>query len=438
MSEASRGRLGMALVGITTLFLFADQNLMAPNLTLIAREFGFSDVERDQKLGGDVALAFWMLGGVVSLLVGWLTDRVNRRNLFVATLLIGELPCLLTGFAQTYEQLLVLRALTGVGIGGAIPLLYSLIGDWFPASQRARATAVIGLSMGLGIALGQLVAGFLGPAYGWRLPFILVAAPNFVLALVFWLVVREPPRGRNEAALVDLAVAGHGVGAVRWSDYKEVFRTPTAVLAFLQGIPGTVPWGVFFVFLNDFYAQDKGYSVQAATLLVMAIGGAAILGGFLGGLAGNRIYNRNPAWLPVFCGATTLLGIVPTALLLNYPASTGPDPSMATPLLLGVLSGFTIAITGSNVRAILINVTAPETRGSVFSLYNLADDLGRGFGPWVIGALVAGFGRVTAFNVANLFWVFCGVLLVAMARTFPRDEAALQARLRARAARAAA
>lgn len=432
MTDRSRTTLSMGLLGLTSFFLFADQNLMAPNLSLIAQEFGFSDVEKDQKLGGEVAVWFWMLGGVVSLGVGWLTDRVNRRNLYALTLIIGALPCFLTGYARTYDELLLCRALTGIGIGGAIPLLYSLIGDLYPANKRGNATATIGFAMGLGIAMGQLLAGMLGPEHGWRLPFLIVGAPNFLLAFVFLAAVREPVRGQSEAAFAGGGAAEHG-GKVRWSDYKEVFKARTAVLAFVQGIPGTVPWGVFFVFLNDFYSHDKGYSIQSATLLVMLIGGAAILGGFLGGLVGNRLYNRNPALLPLFCGATTLLGILPTAALLNYPAQSGPDASLTMPMIFGVLTGLLAAITGPNVRTILINVTAPETRGSVFSLYNLADDLGRGFGPAIIGVLVASFGRVTAFNVANLFWIFCGITLLYMARTFPADERALQARLAAKA-----
>lgn len=50
------------LFSITTVLLFADQNLMSPNLTAMAEEYGFTDEERDVKLGGDIALAFWVLG----------------------------------------------------------------------------------------------------------------------------------------------------------------------------------------------------------------------------------------------------------------------------------------------------------------------------------------------------------------------------------------
>ncbi len=106
---------------------------------------------------------------------------------------------------------------------------------------------------------------------------------------------------------------------------------------------------------------------------------------------------------------------------------------MILPLAIGFITGFTITITGPNVKAILLNVNSPETRGSIFSLFNLTDDLGKGFGPVIISLLIVAFGRVWAFNIANLFWLVCGVLLLVMIRTFPRDEASLNELLRRRA-----
>ena len=67
------------LICLTTFFLFADQNLISPNLTLIAREFGFSDLERDKKLGGEIALGFFLIGGVISIIA----VRSNKYSLFL-------------------------------------------------------------------------------------------------------------------------------------------------------------------------------------------------------------------------------------------------------------------------------------------------------------------------------------------------------------------
>jgi MFS family permease len=421
------------LLAIISFFLFADQNLMAPNLTQIGNEFGFTPEERDVKLGGNISLVFWVLGGLVTLGIGYLTDLISRKTLFVWVVVLGEIPCLLTGFAQNYDQLFWLRALTGIAIGGALPLTYSFIGDYFSNKNRAAAAGYIGLAQGLGIAMGQLLAGAVGPDMGWRLPFIIVAIPNFLLVILFALTVKEPSRGISEESLKDLIESGKVYTArINWKYYKELFRIKTNILVFLQGIPGTVPWGVFFIYLNDFYSQEKGYSIMVATTIVMAVGGGAILGGFIGGLIGNRIYNIKPKYLPLLCGSTTLAGIIPMAVLLNFPPFqvTG---SVSAPIIIGFFTGFIITITGPNVKAILLNVNTPETRGSIFSLFNLTDDLGKGFGPVIISLLIIGFGRLVAFNIANLFWLVCGVLLLVMMATFPKDEARLNAVLAGRA-----
>lgn len=433
--SAPKNTLALALLASSTLFLFADQNLMAPNLTQIANEFGMNAVERDVKLGGQVALGFWILGGIVSLLAGYLTDRVSRKRLFVVVTLIGALPCLLTGYARTYDELFVLRTMTGIGIGGALPLVYSLIGDFFPARKRAVATAFIGFAMGMGIALGQLLAGMLGPEYGWRLPFKLVAAPNLLLAPLIGLIVQEPSRGQAEEGLKEAMQKGETFHEkLEWSRVKELFKIKTNLFVFLQGIPGTVPWGIFFAYFNDYLAQDKGLSVQTATLVVMVLGGAAIVGGLVGGLIGGRLYLRNPSYMPVFSGIAAIVGIVPTILLIQYPSQAGKaSPDLLVAFILSIATGLIVAIPSSNVRAMLINVNSPQTRGTVFSLYNLADDLGKGLGPAIIGAFIAVMGRNTAFVVASLFWLFCGAVLLMSARAFPADEAALQQKLRSRA-----
>jgi MFS family permease len=434
MQMGMRSRATLVLfVGLIGL-LNADQNLLAPNLTAIGNEFHFSRAEIDKRLGADVNLVFWMLGGVVTLFIGYLTDRadlarfISRKFLLFLVALCGQLACLASGLVTTYEGLYWARAFTGLGIGGSFPLIYSLIGDYFPPEKRASASATLGLSMGLGIAGGQLLAGLLGPGLGWRMPFILVAVPGIALSLLFLVVAREPRRGGQEAALKDFLAAGHVYEErIRLRDLPLLLRVRTNLLVLLQALPGTVPWGVFFVYLNDYYAHDKGFSVPDATLLVMVIGAAAIGGGFVGGQLGQRLHNKSPRLMPLLCTATTLLATIPMALLINYPV--GPGTSLVGPLSVGVLTGFLAAMTGPNVYTMLINVNPPERRGAAFSLLNLFNDLGRGFGAWVVGGLAATLGRVAAFHIANAMWILCGVALFALIFLFPREEAALQERL---------
>lgn len=110
--EKWRRRKIVALYLITITILFADMNLLAPNLSTIADEFGMDDDERDVKLGGMIALGFFFVGAPVSFAIGWLADSVDRSPLFAATVFVGELGCFFTTFVRAYWQLYVCRLVT--------------------------------------------------------------------------------------------------------------------------------------------------------------------------------------------------------------------------------------------------------------------------------------------------------------------------------------
>ena len=405
--------IATAQIALISFFMFADQNLLGPNLTLIAEDFDMVDV-KDQYLGGLIPLVFWLLGGTVSLFIGYFTDIISRKKLFTLIVLIGEIPCFLSGFADTYMQFFVLRALTGIGIGGIIPLTYSLLGDYYSSNERIKIVTLIGLASGLGIAIGQLVSGMLGESFGWRLPFILFALPNFILAVIFFITAKEPERGQMDNNVQQFKISD-------FKDFSSIFKIKTNLLVFLQGIFGTIPWGVFSIFMIDYFVVDKGYSKPIATLVITLVGGMALLSSLIGGFAGNKLYQKNPKYLPLFCGLSTILGVIPTAFLINAPIRTEHNEIIL--VIYAAFTGLLIAMTAPNMKAILMNVNNPFSRGTVFSLYNFADDLGRGFGPFIIGnVLIYHFGRNMAFNIANVFWLICGCLILLMVKTFPKED----------------
>ena len=400
-------------IALISFFMFADQNLMGPNMTQIGMEFGFNDSDsRDHYLGSLINLAFWLLGGTVSLFIGYFTDLISRKKLFLIIVIIGEIPCLLSGFASSYIQFFIFRALTGIGIGGIIPLTYSLLGDYFSSKERIKIVTFIGFASGMGVAIGQLTAGMLGETYGWRLPFIIFSIPNFILGVIFYLTTKNPKRGAMDGNSEKFQISD-------FKNFKTLFNTKTNRLVFLQGLFGTVPWAVFGTFMIDYLSFNLKYERDgAATLALTIVGGMAILSSVIGGFVGNKLYNKNPKYLPLFCGLTTILGVIPTLLLINVPQNN--ETLLFT---YAVLTGLFIAMTPPNMKVILMNVNNPLNRGKVFSLYNFSDDLGRGFGPFIIGSLlVVLFGRNIAFNVASIFWLICGCFILMMVKTFPQED----------------
>ena len=107
----------VGLLTLTAMFLYADQNLLSPNMSAVAEDFDMTDKEKDLYLGGYLQLAFFVVGSPASFLIGWLADkptirgRANpRTRLFVLTIMIGEGPCLATYWVRRVRSRLV-RAL---------------------------------------------------------------------------------------------------------------------------------------------------------------------------------------------------------------------------------------------------------------------------------------------------------------------------------------
>lgn len=209
-----------------------------------------------------------MVGAPAALLFGWLCDRVDRRKLLFVAVVLGEAPAALTLLVSRYWHLFLLRVLTGISLGGALPVIFSLMSDLTSHGTRATAAAIIQVAVGAGLAVGQGIAGFVGPRLGWRAPFAIVAAPTTVLALLMLLTTQDPPRGRTEVALAEQFESGESFAYEERLDWKKVrclLSTPTNLACIGQGVFGCIPWGMLLTFLNDYLAQEKGLGVQAAT-----------------------------------------------------------------------------------------------------------------------------------------------------------------------------
>jgi MFS family permease len=427
---SSRDIITLSLLVAMSAFFFVDQRIMTAIIKELSAEYGVSE-----SVIGYIGSAFMLIGAAISIIFGYLTDKVSRKWLLVATVLIGEIPCLMTGFkvfTQTIESFTILRILTGIGIGGVYPICYSLIADYFREEHRPTATAWVNVAWMIGMVAGPVMAGFLTNTYGWRLPFLLAALPGFPTVLLFALYAKDPERGRTEAALEDLIRKGLTYKQkIKFSDFKVLVTNKTNIWMFLQSLPGTVPWGILGYWMIHFLEKSKGMSKEASTLVFLLLGGGAVVGGIVFAYIGEWLYKKNPKYLPILCGTFVLLGIIPAVALVNVPLGAGGIGQSAF-YILSFVTGFMVAVATANAKAITMNVNRPEHRGSIFALYNISDNIGQGFGPAIGGALI-GFGYTFMMNFALPFWVVCGAFLFVVARYITADRDALQKYLKDKA-----
>ncbi len=421
--------LTLWLLLLMMVLLNADQMVIAPNIAEVQKEFGITTREI-----GLIQGTFTVVGALISLVWGYMSDRFSRRKLMLFSVLIGEIPCFLSAFVQTYPQLFIARAFTGIGVGALFPLVFSYAADVFKEKERARANAFLSTAISLGAIVGMVVAGFTGTTFGWRLPFILVSVPNVFVVILFYLVSKEPKRGASEIAVGDLVEQGYTyLGKVRLSDYKDIFRIKTNLVLFIQGILGTIPWGAIPYFLVNFLETSKNLTKETATLVFIFFGVGNVLGIFFGGLIGGYLYKKKASYMPLFASITTAAGAFMALAALNFPPVTGVA-SFAVLSALGALAAATASMTGPNVKTMVMNTNEPENRGRIFSVFNLTDSLGIGFGQFFAGVVAASIGSVgAALNISALFWIPCSAILLVAVRSLPKDRQLLRKKMKRRA-----
>ncbi len=179
-----------------------DRNIINILLQSIKAEFRLTDAQ----LGVMTGLYFAILYNLVGLPTARLIDGgAIRRNIIAGGLALWSVATALCGVAQNYWQMLIFRAAIGVGEGTFGPSTMTLVSDYFGPTERARAMGTYVLALPLASLVGLPLGGWVAVHYGWRAALMLVGLPGLIVALIFRLTVREPPRGLAEGKPVTVA-----------------------------------------------------------------------------------------------------------------------------------------------------------------------------------------------------------------------------------------
>ncbi|MEH6582551.1 MAG: MFS transporter [Halioglobus sp.] len=365
-------RYALIMLTIAYALNFVDRQILVILQEPIKIEMGLSDVQLGLLSGFSFALVYITAG----IPIAYWADRGNRRNIIAIAVTVWSGMTALSGLAGNYTQLLLARIGVGIGEAGGSPPAHAMISDYYPPEKRATALSIYSMGVHLGVLLGFLIGGFVSQAFGWRVAFMAVGIPGVLFAIVFYLTVKEPLRGRWESA----AEASYKPSLKETLTLLKQYRSFWYIAAG-TGLSAFVGYGNGN-FAPSFLMRSHGLSVaEVGVVLAIFGGGGGMVGTFLGGYLADK-YGRNDkrwyVWIPAIAGCIGVPLGFPYLLMDNTYAVLGLMffVTMAINTYMGPCLAISHALVPPAMRALASAI--------LFFVLNL---IGLGLGPLTAGLL---------------------------------------------------
>ncbi|MCX5083826.1 MFS transporter [Streptomyces sp. NBC_00401] len=409
-----------------------DFQILSFAATYLKKDFGLTETQ----LGtlGTVGLFGTMIG---ALIMGYLADRMGRRPTIIVS--VAGFGVFMLGFAQadTYAHLVALRFISGLFLGGVLPLTWALAAEYAPKRFRVTAVSIIMCGYTLGGAAGGPVSNWLIPDYGWRSVFVLggVCSLLTVLAVLpllpesvkFLALKARPDSDERISRILSRFQPGLSIepGTRFTTEAQEqahsgkrftpaqLFRGHLAAITPLLWVVYLLSSALiyFLVFWTPMINERMGFSVSAAA----TIAALASVAGAVAQLFISRFVDRKGAgiilWMPlaaVVCMMTLGSGALAPAFYIAFVIG-------AKMFVNGGHGGIT-SIAGT------FYPTAIRANGAAWA--SSVAKIGAMVGPWLGGVILdAGLGAQGAFTV----FAVCPAVMVVVLFVFGRVQRRLPA-----------
>lgn len=356
-----------------------------------------------------------LLSGIVAIMVGVLTfplslaaDRWGRVRSLTLMAILWSVATLLCAVAESFETMLIGRALVGIGEAAYGSVGIAVVISVFPARLRATLSAAFMAGGSFGQILGVAIGGAIAASHGWRTAFAVIGIAGLVLGVLYPIIVRERRiRTLGGIPLTDPAALKVPLRALIGNRSVRLAYLGSGLQLFAAGaLPAWLP-----SYFNRYYhlPVDKAGSLAAVLLLVCAIGM------ILCGMLSDRISRDRPEH-KIALAIGYALG---TALCLTLAMLLPPGTPQL--VLLGAAM-FLVAGTVGPVGAMVANLTPLAIHGSAFATLTLANNLlGLAPGPILTGRFADGIGLANAFSLLPVPCLLAALTFATMRRSYLGD-----------------
>jgi MFS family permease len=360
----------LTLLIVVYTFNFIDRQILGILAGAIKRDLHLTDTQ----LGAMSGLAFAVFYTLLGIPIAWLADRGSRTWIMTGALTLWSGFTAACGLAGGFWPLFLCRMGVGVGEAGGTAPAYSLISDYFPARQRARALAAYSFGIPIGTAAGYLLGGLISAATSWRIAFMVVGGAGVLLAPLLRLVLRDPKRGGAPAP----STATPDAAPEKAAGFGEVMaillpKPSFWLISFGAAASSTCGYGIAF-WLPSFFERSLHLPLVERSLILAAL---AFFGGVLGVWMGGSIADRFGKSKAAYCLVPAIAFLI--ALPCFFAAVNSANLALAFFLFL-IPQGLNLAWLGPVITAVqhLVPARMRSTSSAAFLFINNLIGLGLG------------------------------------------------------------
>jgi putative MFS transporter len=365
------------VIGTAWLFDAADVALLSFIMPLIKKEWLLNDNQIG--LVSSITTVGMMIGAI---LFGYLADKFGKKNIIIITLLLFSVSNLVLSLTANVGQFMFVRFITGIGLGGELPVATTIIADSFSGHKRSKMLILVDSFWAIGWILASLLAFMFMPIYGWRFTVIITS----LMALYTLVIRRHLPKqtnAKNERLNLKKAMS---------QIFSPEYRRATICLSLLWFIIMFTYYGMF-LWLPSVLIK-RGFSIVHSFRYTLVMSFAQLPGYFLAAYLMGKLTRKRV--LEIY-----LVGTIIGAFLFGTAQTTFWVVFSSC-----LLSFFTLGAWG-----ILIALTPTqypiEIRGVGIGFTQSIGRIGATIGPYLIG-----FSLSINLSIATIFFYFVGSLIV--------------------------
>jgi ACS family D-galactonate transporter-like MFS transporter len=320
------------------------------------------ELEKAENFGRLMAVFLWIYG-LMSPMAGLIADRINRKWLIIGSLGVWSFVTLTMGYATSFGQLFVLRAIMGISEALYMPAGLSLIADYHRSNTRSLA---IGVHM-TGIYIGQALGGFgatVASSWSWQAAFhsFGLIGIAYSLVLIFFLSERRVEGSQDIKGGFSFS---NGLLSIRKSLGLLLGTISFWVILFYFAAPSFPGWAVKN-WLPTLFSETLGIEMsKAGPLCTITVAMSSFAGVIAGGILADRWVMRNLRGR-IFTGAIGLSLTIPALFLLGF------GNGLAVILTGGIMFGLGFGMFDTNSMPILCQFVSPANRAAGYGLMNMA------------------------------------------------------------------